>query len=274
VSRQRHTAGSEIVTSGGTRSTAGIQVIARAGEILRALQTAPGGLSQVELGERLGLARTTVHRILGALEDEGLVAVSRTRGRYRLGPQIARLADSMRVDLVSRVRPYLEQLSLELDETVDLSALDQGRVTFLDQVVAPHLLRAVSAVGESFPAYSCAPGKAMLAALGKEALRVVLPARLEPLTPNTVLTSNALRQELKVVRERGYAVDLEEHTEGICAVGAVVATGEATPMAISVPMPTQRFTGREGELAEALVATCRRIPADLGLTAQVRNLLG
>jgi DNA-binding IclR family transcriptional regulator len=256
------------------RAAAGIQVIARAAEILRALQTAPGGLSQAELAGRLGLARTTVHRILGALEDEGLVAVSRSRGRYRLGPQIARLADSMRVDLISRVRPYLEQLSRELDETVDLSALDQGRITFLDQVVAPHLLRAVSAVGESFPPHSCAPGKAIMATLSPQALRAVLPGRLEPLTPNTITTLGALRRELKMVRDRGYAVDLEEHTEGICAVGAVVATGEGRPMAISVPMPVQRFARRERELADALVATCRRIPADLGLTAQVRSLLG
>lgn len=261
-------------SSPGPRAASGIQVIARAAEILRALQTAPGGLSQAELAERLGLARTTVHRILGALEDEGLVTVSRSRGRYRLGPQIARLADSMRVDLVSRVRPYLEQLSRELDETVDLSALDQGRVTFLDQVVAPHLLRAVSAVGESFPPYSCAPGKAIMATLSPEGLRAVLPGRLNPLTPNTITTLNALRRELKVVRDRGYATDLEEHTEGVCAVGAVVSTGEGTPMAISVPMPVQRFTGREQELADALLATCSRIPADLGLPAQVRSLLG
>lgn len=256
------------------RPATGIQVIARAGEMLRALAAAPGGLSQAELAERLSLARTTVHRILGALEDEGLVAVSRSRGRYRLGPQVARLAESMRVDLIGRVRPYLEALSRELDETVDLSVLDHGRVTFLDQVVARHMLRAVSAVGESFPAHSCAPGKAMMSGLSAGALRDVLPGRLEALTPNTLTTVTGLRRELEAVRERGYALDLEEHTLGICAVGAAVVTGDGTPMAISVPMPTQRFPGREREVAEQLQATCVRIPAELGVTAEVRTLLG
>jgi len=258
----------------GARSANGIQVIARAAEILRALAAAPGGLSQAELGGRLQLARTTVHRILGALEEEGLVTVARSRGRYRLGPQVARLADSMRVDLIGRLRPYLEALSRELDETVDLSILDHGRVSFLDQVVAPQRLRAVSAVGESFPAHSCAPGKAMLASLSDPALRDAVPARLEALTPNTITTLSALRRELKLVRERGYALDREEHSEGICAVAAVVATGDATPMAISVPMPAQRFAGREPEVADRLVAICRQVPADPGLSAEMRALLG
>lgn len=68
--------------------TTGVQVIARAAEILRLLQSRPGGLSQAEICERIGLARSTVHRILGALESEGLVASSGPRARYRLGPEI------------------------------------------------------------------------------------------------------------------------------------------------------------------------------------------
>lgn len=69
-----------------TRS-GGIQVIARAAELLRVLQAHPGGLSQAEIGERVGMARSTVSRILNALEDEGLVASRRARGPYRLGPR-------------------------------------------------------------------------------------------------------------------------------------------------------------------------------------------
>ena len=157
---------------------------------------------------------------------------------------------------------------------MDLSVLDHGRVTFLDQVVAPHMLRAVSAVGESFPAHSCAPGKAMMAGLSARALRDVLPGRLEALTPNTITTLGGLRRELKTVRERGYALDREEHTLGICAVGAAVVTGDGTPMAISVPdahpaLPRPRARG-----GRAAQTTCLRIPAELGVTAEVRTLLG
>lgn len=233
------------------RATGGIQVIARAAEILRLLQAAPGGLSQAEISERIGLARSTVHRILGALESEGLVASGGPRARFRLGPEIPRLAEAARHALVVDMRPYLEQLSRELHETVDLSVLERDHVTFVDQVVAPRRLRAVSAIGASFPAYSSANGKALLAELDDAALTRILPDHLEPLTANTVRTRTALIGQLAEIRRTGIAVDREEHTEGISAVGAVVH-GTWGTAALSVPMPTQRFTGREDELAAAL----------------------
>ena len=143
----------------------GIQVIARAAEMLRLLQAHPGGLNQAEIGERLGMARSTVSRILNALDDEGLVASRAARGRYRLGPEIARMASTVRRSVVIDVHPFMEELSRELEETVDLSILDGDRATFVDQVVSPHRLRAISAVGESFPLHCCANGKALLANL-------------------------------------------------------------------------------------------------------------
>jgi DNA-binding IclR family transcriptional regulator len=253
------------VTTTAEPRSSGIQVIARAAEMLRALQSSPGGLTQTDLAERLGLARSTVHRILGALEEEGLVASTRTRGAYRLGPEIARMADAIRREMLARVHPFLQQLSRELNETVDLSVLDGDRVTFLDQVVAPQRLRAVSAVGESFPLHACAPGKAMLAALAPGAVAAILPVRLPSLTPNTVTSHAALRAELDRVRDSGVGYDREEHTEGICAVGALIDATDPRPMAISVPMPSQRFHGREEDLAGALLAACGHIRTEFGV---------
>ena len=161
----------------------GIQVIARAAEILRLLQAHPGGLSQGEIGERLGMARSTVSRILNALDDEGLVASRMARGRYRLGPEIARMAGTVRLSVVMDVHPFMEELSRELEETVDLSILDGDRATFVDQVVSPHRLRAISAVGESFPLHCSANGKALLANLPPEQQARAVPSRLARLTP-------------------------------------------------------------------------------------------
>lgn len=237
----------------------GVQVISRAVEILRALQSAPGGLGQAELASRIGLARTTVHRILNALEDEGLVATAGPRGRYRLGPEIQRMADAARRALVMQVRPFLEELSRQMNETVDLSVLDHNQATFVDQVVAPHRLRAVSAVGESFPLHCTANGKAFLAALQPRARTAVLPASLPALTSHTVTSLEALTDELRLVRESGVAYDREEHTEGICAVGSVLHNVPGPLVAVSVPMPAQRFYGREDDLAAALLDFVRRV---------------
>ena len=114
------------------------------------------------------MARSTVSRILNALDDEGLVATRGARGPYRLGPEIARMASTVRLGVVMDVHPFMEELSRELDETVDLSILDGDRARFVDQVVSPHRLRAISAAGESFPLHCCANGKALLANMSPE----------------------------------------------------------------------------------------------------------
>jgi DNA-binding IclR family transcriptional regulator len=239
----------------------GIQVIARAAEMLRLLQAHPGGLSQAEIGERLGMARSTVSRILNALDDEGLVASRGARGPYRLGPEIARMAGTVRLGVVMDVHPFMEELSRELEETVDLSILDGDRATFVDQVASSHRLRAISAVGESFPLYCCANGKALLANLSPEQQAQAVPSRLARLTANTITTPAALRKELDCVRAEGIAYDREEQTEGICAVGAVLRGVSEQMVAVSVPVPAQRFYRRESELAQVLLAWVHRVSA-------------
>jgi DNA-binding IclR family transcriptional regulator len=257
-----------MVAEGGNAT--GIQVIARAAEILRLLQAIPAGLSQTEIADRIGLPRSTIHRILGALETEGLVAAGVPRGRYRLGPEIARMADGARHSVVLQVHPYLEELSRELNETVDLSVLDGDQVTFIDQVVAQHRLRAVSLVGASFPLHCTANGKALLAMMPPAIIAGLLPATLLPLTPHTITTQAALQHELDEVRRAGAAFDVEEHTAGICAVGAALHGVPGAPTAVSVPLPTQRFVDRQHEIAAALRRTVTRIEAKLVRSASGR----
>jgi DNA-binding IclR family transcriptional regulator len=245
------------------RTQTGVQVIRRAAEVLRALDGQHQGLTPSELAERLGLARSTVHRIVSALDDEGLVATVRP-GRYRVGPELIRLGSSQRGEVRMIVRPFLERLSAEVNETVDLAVLIQDHVSFIDQVAAPHRLRAVSVVGATFPAHCTANGKALLAELSDDHLRALLPARLPRLTPNTKTTRAELMAELERVRESGVAFDEEEHTLGISAVGAVVRDEFAAVAAITIPLPTQRYQGNEGALITALRATCDRATQTLG----------
>jgi DNA-binding IclR family transcriptional regulator len=245
-------------------SASGIQVIARAADILRAIARQPGGMSQAELAETLGLARTTVHRIVGALEYEGLIRQTRTGSRYRLGAEIARMAAAVNRDSLAIMHTGLAELSRTLGETVDLSVLDGPNVRFLDQVVAANRLQAVSAVGELFPLHACAPGKAILATLAAGGRAELIPTRLPSLTANTLTTVAALRRELRLINQDDVAYDREEHTEGICAVAAVIDPDADDPMAISVPMPAQRFYGREPELREAVLSARDELRKGLG----------
>ncbi len=214
-------------------SKSGIQVLARAAEILRLLHGHPEGLSQTQIGAKVDLARSTVSRLLVALEAEGLVISMGPRGRYRLGPELVRLASSARRNAWLDLHPLLVEFSYEIGETVDLSVLEGDRAVFVDQVVADNRLRAVSAVGDTFPLHASANGKAMLAAMPEPDVRRVLNGKLEEFTKNTLTTPTAVRSELDRIRSAdGIAFDREEQSFGVCAVGAVIGTVDHDLLAI------------------------------------------
>lgn len=248
--------------------TGGIQVISRAAQILRALDGAPEGLSLSQLAERVELPRSTVHRLTTALAHEGLVAAASPNGRVRLGPELTRLAIGARREIRQELHPFMEQLFERLNETVDCAILDVDHLRFVDQIAAPHRLRAVSAVGAVFPLHCTANGKAILAALPPAVVDELLPARLERFTENTITNRADLARELDSIRETGVAFDREEHTHGICAGGIAVSDAFGQLAALSVPMPAQRFRGRETEIAEELSAAREAAMRALG-TADV-----
>jgi DNA-binding IclR family transcriptional regulator len=219
----------------------GVQVLARAATILRLLAAdSSGGLTFSELVARSGLPRTTVHRIRGALENEDFISTDAT-GRLHLGSGIVRLAMSKR-DLPTVVRPYLEQLSRELNETVDLGVLDGMHVLFIAQHPAPQRsLMVVSRVGARFPAWCTANGKALLAQLPAEDVKRRLPKRLETPGDHTPVSRRDLFAELEEVRTSGLAFDREAHHTGICGVGVAVRDIDGGLASISVPMPAARF---------------------------------
>ncbi len=239
----------------------GVQVLARAADILRVLKTHTGGLTQAEIAGKLGLARTTVHRLLNALADENLVQPIAASNRYRLGSEILHMAEAARTAVLGEIHPFLQALSQEIDETVDLSILDRAQVTFVDQVVAPQRLRAVSVVGASFPLHCTANGKAILAGLPRAEARRLLEARLEQFTPATVTDTETLWQELARIGPHGVAYDCEEHSGGICAIGMTVRGTPLGAAAISVPIPAQRFEDKRDIVTAALARTVREVEA-------------
>ena len=246
------------------RNHGGVQVVQRVASILGALKNEHDGLSLSQIAARVGLARSTVHRLVAALEEERYVVSASPNGRFRLGPGLASLAQSASRDLTLVIHPFLAQLSRETNKTVDLAILEHDHVVFVDQVVGLRRLRAVSAVGAVFPAHCTANGKALLAAYSDEEVARLLPETLEALTPNTVTSRTSLFEELARVRKEGVAYDREEHTLGICAVGAVIGQPASPVAAVTVPLPAQRFYGHEQRLTTTLLGTCREIDAALG----------
>jgi DNA-binding IclR family transcriptional regulator len=194
------------------------------------------------------------------LDAENFVIAASPTARVRLGPALVQMARSVRFEIAQFARPYMEELSRETGETVDLALLDGAKAVFVDQVQGTHRLRAVSAVGVSFPLHCTANGKAMLASLDAEALARLKPRiRLTSSDGKALQTWPQLETELARIRETGVAFDREEHAQGICAIGAAVVGPEGEVAAISIPVPSVRFEEIEASLVNALQTCVARI---------------
>jgi DNA-binding IclR family transcriptional regulator len=230
----------------------GVQVLSRAAQMLRRLAAEPDGLTSIELADRVGLPRSTAYRIVGTLCQEGFMRVTPS-GKLRIGAGLMGIAAAGRRDLRHEAAPYLERLSHELHETVELVVLDGDEALFTNQFVSSRSLRVVAEVGDRFPLYCTACGKALLAELPHAEAERLLPQKLKPLTPHTNVNRETLLKELDIVRATGVAYDHQEHSLGISAVGAAIRDAAGASAAITVVMPAGRLEGNEERVASALV---------------------
>ena len=246
-----------------------VQSLERAFDLLEAL-AAGGELGVTELANRTGLVPSTAHRLLHTLAKRGYVSQSDS-GRYLLGYKVVEVASGLerrlhRVRVVAR--PHLERIQRATGETVNLVVLDADRVVYVDQVEGSRNVRMFTTVGTSVPAHTTGAGKAIMAAMPPEAVRPLYDGRepLERLTAHTLVTLEALEQDFVRIRRRGYAIDNEEHEEGVACVGTAVFDHSGRPVAaISVSGPTARILhAKAADLGALLVDHAAKASAALG----------
>jgi len=240
----------------------GKQVIARAAAVLRALENQRDGLSLSQIAKVADLPRTTVHRIVTALEAQQLVITG--SGGVRLGPALVRLAASAHTDIVAIARPYVESLGRRTRETVDVSVYRGLHAISVDQYPSDHELRVVSPVGTAFPIHCTAHGKVLMSVFSNEFLRHLLIDSLERRTPSTLTDLEALIENVSLARDVGWAIDEQEHAPGVCGIGIYLRSGLAEHYAISLAVPTLRFRENLDGLKAALLQCKAEIEAVIG----------
>ena len=236
-------------------------MIARAAAILRTLRDDTDGLSLGQIAERVALPRSTVQRIVGALQAERLVIATSSGGSIRLGPEITALSEATRYNVVEECRLHLSELSRRLGETADLSVLRGAGMIFLDQVPGTHRLRTVSAVGDVFPLTTSANGRAALSLLPEDRARALVEDewRRWHYKGDWPQFCDMLAQ----IRNTGLACDSDEHTDGISALGGAFRDRNGEIHAISMPVPTQRFVQIRPQVTKALSETLDNLKAQL-----------
>ncbi len=222
-----------------------IQSVNRAISILNAFSINEPQLGVTELSHRLGLHKSTVHRLLASLQKGGLVERDPRNRKYSLGIRLIELAGTM---LNSRnvpqvVRPYLHYLADAAEELTYLAYLVGDEVLNVEQIPGPHLVQSVGWQGRRTPLHSTSAGKIFLAYMPEKELERVLEKGLSGTTSKTITDPADLRYELERVREQGYATSFEELEEGTNAIAVpITSPNDEVIAAIGVVGPSYRFT--------------------------------
>lgn len=232
-----------------------VRSAARALEVLEHLARADDARSLAELDKELPIPKSTLHGLLWTLVSRGWVEVDEPSGRFRIGLQALLVGRGyLETDAVVAIAgAALDQLAADTGETIHIGRLDGTSIVYLDKRESIHPLRLFSAIGRRLPAFTTALGKSILAQLPEEEVPRHLPEPLPRQTPHTIIDIDELMSDLEATRERGFAIDDQESTEGIRGFAVVVRASEPPHDAISCAVPLSRLDDRrEAEVVASL----------------------
>lgn len=221
-----------------------IQSLDRAISVLEYLSLR-GGQTLTQIATSMDQSPATIYRVLSTFEARGLVVTDSTSQTWSVGPMTFRIGSAFlrRTSVIERARPFMRQLMDQTGETANLGIQSGANVMFISQVETHHSIRAFFPPGTVAPMHASGIGKALLSRLNKEEVKRLLDAeRLTPFTSNTFDDLDSLLTNLAVCRERGFALDDEEKTEGMRCIAAPVSNIHGEVVAgISVSGPTNRI---------------------------------
>ena len=213
-------------------------------------------LGVTEIAGKTGLSKAVVHRILSSFLVNGFVETDEFR-RYRLGTSALYLGLAYldRLDIGNLARPVIESLSKATNETSTLSIRIGSSRVYIDQVTPDRDVKMVVQLGKPWPLHAGASSKAFLAFLDEDRIDEYLSGPLEQLTTSTITSQEALREEIAVIRRKGFAISDGERLEGAASVAAPVLGLDGQPVAvISVSGPAERLMSQFSSAARLLVA--------------------
>ncbi|MCC6313414.1 MAG: IclR family transcriptional regulator [Thermomicrobiales bacterium] len=240
-----------------------VRSVDKALAIVEALIREERPLAARDIAARVGINRTTTHRLLNALMQRGWAEKIAGTAEYRLGLRFRALVRAGdRGDLFSEVRPEMERLARETREAVHLGVLDGWEIVHVDKIDSPQVVSVSTRVGTRATPHLTGLGKAILA-VSSEA---TADEYARHVWPRDVAARTAFHDELRHTRERGYSIDEEEASPGVRCLGVAVTGAGGEPLfAMSVTGPAGRFTPEQLAIcAPSVVAVAHELSRRFG----------
>ncbi|MEM7141576.1 MAG: IclR family transcriptional regulator [Actinomycetota bacterium] len=223
-----------------------VQSIERAFMVLRALAVGPVGVT--DLADRVDLPKSTVARILSALETEGAVTQDDVGGDYRLGDGLLDIAGAAQPgrNLVATARPHLLELMERCGETAGISVEDGRQMYYLDHADVESEVQVRDWTGEYCPIHAVPSGIVVMAHWPEKKLDAFLRTDLARTTTWTVTEPEEIRERIDQAKSLGYAWVYEEFAEGINSIAAPIFEEDGTvEAAVHIHGPAYRFPDPE-----------------------------
>ena len=246
-----------------------MQGIERIIKILDSFSLDEPELTLKELTNKTGLPKPTVYRIAEALNKVNILSKDDNVSKYRIGVKLFELGSLYleTLELRKLAFPEIEKLSKYTEESIHMGVLDGNEVTSIEGLGSTHNLQAKLWIGKRSPIYCTSIGKAILAFLPKKEQEEILTTiEFKRYTKNTITDKKNLKKELESIRRQGFALDNEEHDEGIMCVGAPIFNNKGEVVAsISISGPKIRMKEQELEkYKKLLMDSVKRISDKLG----------
>jgi len=250
--------------------------IHKAISLLRCFSSETPQIGVRELAARVKMPRSTVQRLLAALEEEGLVEQDPDTQNYLLGSELVVLAGlALAKSNVRRVAlPYMMELASRWNESVDLDVLRGDHIIIIEQIPGRHILNTGGTFAMRMPAYCTSTGKVLLAYSGREYIEANIPEKLRTITQNTITTRSQLIAELEKVRQQGWARSWGENEDFVHAVAVPIwdRSGKVIAAMSISGLDARIDEATAAEIAQSLKDTCSHISARLGYVAPVDQL--
>jgi len=244
-----------------------IRAVERALDVLMCFTNQTPELTMTQISDLIGINKSTVHRLLATLEGKRFVERDAVTGVYKPGIRLLQMAflTMEHNDLRRLAAPFLQNLCNQVRENVNLSILDGADVVYVDAIESTQRVKLAAAPGQRLPAFCTASGKAILAFLPEENIKRILESGMPEYTQNTLTSPELFSENIRHVRELGFAISIQEFEDGINAIAAPICN---QPIAsISIAGPAYRLTReRMLEIGPDLLVTAKNIAMEVERT--------
>lgn len=221
-----------------------------------------------EIAQILHLSKSTVHRVMTTLAEEGFVSKDELTHRYRLGLSVLSLGGILMstLEIYREGQHLLEDLAHRFDESVHLAVLEGFHTVYVSKIESKHPVTILTHVGRKNPIHCTSSGKAILAFQRPDMIEEVIRRGLTRYTSTTMTDPDAFRTELAVIRDRGFAISENELREGVASIAVPIRDYTRDVVgAVNLVGPTQRFTPQKIQLfTKQLIAVGKQISTRLG----------